>query len=73
MGVRGSGKAYLLYTCENVDYCEQSLSLGVTDPGERLKADQDVTEHAQKHHFVLEAAPDLSQVDELRLQNMIQR
>ena len=26
MGVRGSGKAYFLYTCENVDNCEQSLT-----------------------------------------------
>ena len=26
MGGEGSGKEYLLYTCENVDNCEQSLS-----------------------------------------------
>ena len=34
---------------------------------ERLEADEDVAQHRQQHHLVLEAAPDLSQVNELRL------
>jgi len=39
-----------------------------TYPGEGLQASQDVTQHTEKDHLILKATPQLSQMDELRLQ-----
>ena len=46
---------------------QRDFHLG-THPGEWLETDEDVAEYREENHLVLEAAPDLSQMDELGLQ-----
>ena len=47
-------------------YCARNNG---TYPCERLQIDEDVAEHTEQDHLILEATPDLGQVNELRLKS----